>query len=642
MLKLTLATIFEAGTNLKGKVPGANWLFMLPSLEIGRVVCVGTPAPSALLMVLRFARDVAVICENEQVRNALSEEPLYRNNSKINLISLDRLAALGHADSNVGLAWIADRSGLKQLANSANLQTELRRVLAPGGVIYLDPGRVGSRVIEAYDQDDFTARFGVPQLLWVTPFVGEMQTAVTMQDEQTIERFLSDGYYSQSIGYGAVRILKRLAGGRRSLQDATASSSPKALARGQRAHTSWRSTIRSSGRALMRFLQSTEHFLLTRSPSLRRYGAFLASDNTELTARPPMYLRSIAREAGFDIDNYRWGLSAKGAYNTRKVLFFLFAPESNAMAGQSPDLVVKIVREPSLNYRLENEFQALRQLSETGFADRRNTPRAAFFGLQRGLAVVGETMIQGSPFFQRTRGTAECEYARSAIDWFIDLGAETADSTLASPQEVAGAMEKLLDRFIEIYRPSVPNQEFLTGQIAEFGRIRDVFPLVFQHGDPGGWNAVVTPEGSVTFLDWEAAEPQGMPLWDLFYFQRSYCMVNARKNGIHDRQAGLSRGFLRATPFNSQLVGSTRRYCEEIGLAAEFIEPLFYTCWMHRALKEAASLSPARLDNGHYLNLIRHFIENRHSETLSRLFSSGLESGTSGHSVSIDERVVLT
>jgi hypothetical protein len=642
MLNLTLATTFEAGTNLKGTVAGANWLFLLPSLELGGVVCVGVPVPSALLMVSRFARDVAVICKDEQQCKTLSAEPLYRDNRNISLTWLDRHVALRQADSTVNLVWIANKGGLSQLSNSAALLTELRRVLAPDGAIYLDPGGLWSPFAGANGRDDLVASFGPPQRLWLTPFAGEMQTAVPVQDKETIERFLNDRLYSHSMGYGAVRTFKRLAGGKRAVRDANVPSGPRASSGGKSWRTPLRSTMRSPGQALMRSLGSAERFLVTRFPTSRRYGAFLAGDNTELTRRPPLYLRSIAREAGFDIDNYRWGLSARGAYNTRKVLIFLFAPESDATGGRSSDLVVKIVREPSLNYRLENEFQALRQLSETGFSGRGNAPRAAFFGRHRGLAVVGETMIQGSPFLQRTRATAECEYARSAIEWITDLGAETANSTLASPAEAAGVMEKLFDRFAEIYRPAAPDHEFLAQQIATIGRTRGTFPLVFQHGDPGTWNAVVTSEDRVTFLDWEAAEPEGMPLWDLFYFQRSYCMVGARKNGIHDRQAALGRGFLRATPFNRQLVESTKRYCEEIGLAAGLVEPLFFTCWMHRALKEAASLSPARLDNGHYVNLLRYFIENRHSEALGRLFSSGPESGTSGHSVSVDERVVLT
>ena len=45
--------------------------------------------------------------------------------------------------------------------------------------------------------------------------------------------------------------------------------------------------------------------------------------------------------------------------------------------------------------------------------------------------------------------------------------------------------------------------------------------MVFQHGDPGVWNLLITPDGRPAFLDWEAAEHHGMPVWDLFYAARS-------------------------------------------------------------------------------------------------------------------------
>ena len=125
----------------------------------------------------------------------------------------------------------------------------------------------------------------------------------------------------------------------------------------------------------------------------------------------------------------------------------------------------------------------------------------------------------------------------------------------------------------------------------------------------------------VAFLDWEAAEPQGMPLWDLFYFLRSYSVWVARTRGAGDGLTGLTQHFLAESPLTPLIVASTQRYCEQTGLSTSLVEPLFYTCWMHRALKEATRLAPAKLGNGHYMNLLRRCIEQRAAPTLTRLFS---------------------
>ena len=48
------------GTNLKGSVDGANWCFLLPRLELGRVLAVGCLAPSSLARVAKLGDEVAV------------------------------------------------------------------------------------------------------------------------------------------------------------------------------------------------------------------------------------------------------------------------------------------------------------------------------------------------------------------------------------------------------------------------------------------------------------------------------------------------------------------------------------------------------------------------------------------------------
>jgi hypothetical protein len=49
-------------------------------------------------------------------------------------------------------------------------------------------------------------------------------------------------------------------------------------------------------------------------------------------------------------------------------------------------------------------------------------------------------------------------------------------------------------------------------------------------------------------IDWEAAVPHGMPLWDLFYFVRSAAVGVARRNGTRDLLAGLDRTLIRGRP----------------------------------------------------------------------------------------------
>jgi hypothetical protein len=72
---------------------------------------------------------------------------------------------------------------------------------------------------------------------------------------------------------------------------------------------------------------------------------------------------------------------------------------------------------------------------------------------------------------------------------------------------------------------------------------------------------------------------------------------------------------------NQLLVDATTRFCAETRLATDLVEPLFYTCWMHRGLKEAATLPPDRLESGRYVGILRLAIERRESPGLTALFS---------------------
>jgi hypothetical protein len=219
-----------------------------------------------------------------------------------------------------------------------------------------------------------------------------------------------------------------------------------------------------------------------------------------------------------------------------------------------------MTRDPALNPRLENESRALAWLASHGIGDRETLPQVVFHGHHHDLAIVGETAIDGVPFEQRSSGTPGCPLASAAAEWLTELGAATADTGAASPFQVSEALGALFERFAQIYQLTPAEHDFLAAQIAAIGRSRAPIPLVFQHGDPGTWNIWVTPSGRVAFLDWEAAEPQGIPLWDLFYFVRTYGAWAIRAGSSGDSMKGFAGQFLSASPFQRLLIETTKRY----------------------------------------------------------------------------------
>jgi hypothetical protein len=583
MLETTLTTTFVPGANLKGQVAGANWVFLLPNLNLERVVCLGAPSPTTLTTLSRLSREVVVACVNSRQMRQVSEMNQKSDLTNIRPVAINNNPVLSLPGHCADLVLVVGGYSTRRLTHDQAMLRELRRLLKPEGFIYFEFGGPVNQVLSSKVVTHLTREVGVSHLFWLTPMTGEMRTAVPLYDGKTIDYFLRHGIFSPAVK--------------------------------------------------LRLFNRVEQLLNKRLLSggfVRRYGTLVAcrmngdeagckssqqGGDISPLEHPPQYLCSIAQAAGVNLEKYRWGLSARGEYSSRKVLFFLFDRTSG-----SPEYIVKMVRDAAFNARLENEYRALSLLYEWGIGHRETLPQAVFFGHHSNLAILGETMIDGVPFRQQTKATADCPYARAAINWLTDLGATTADSTAATPAQVAESLMKLFTQFTEIYQLTQDQHTFLNKQIATIGRSQDAFPLVFQHGDPGTWNVMLRPTGQPVFLDWEAAEPQGMPLWDLFYFMRSYGVWAARLSGTRDSLKGFSRQFLVDSALSRFLIEATDSYCQRSGLPHSLVEPLFFTCWMHRALKEATRLTPTKLEDGHYVNLLRLCIEQRNSAALRRLF----------------------
>ena len=433
---------------------------------------------------------------------------------------------------------------------------ELRRLIRPGGLVYARPA-LASR-LELAGSDGETAR-----LFAVSPRLGEVQNAAPAEDRAMLDYLLGHPAYCPSFRRGVFK----------------------------RAHRA-----------------ASRRWLL--SPLTRRKSALGGGGDVF-----PAYLREIAAKAGIDLDGRRFGLSARGRYNSRKVLFLIFE-----RAGQTLEYIVKITREPALNGRLENEHRVLELLEEVGAGEPGTRPRAAFFGYHGGLAVLGETFLDGRPFHLTGESPAASPALRAAVDWLVELGVATAAP--ADPREVSGRLGQLLARFVEVYRPGQDIARFLAAQVEAIARSRSPFPLAFQHGDPHTGNILVTSGGRVAFLDWEAAELRGMPLWDVFYFMRGCANLAARASGEGDALAGFRRFCLAESELGGLLADAVRTTCERTGLAGELVEPLLHTCWMQRALKEAMRLPAERLGRGRFLDLLHFCVAEREAPGLMHIFSA--------------------
>lgn len=363
---------------------------------------------------------------------------------------------------------------------------------------------------------------------------------------------------------------------------------------------------RLAGRLLSRVEERRGH----RIGRLFRANSDISPDSAApLDDGAPRYLVDLAAERGTEVRG-RFCLLARGVFNSQKVVVYFFPPD-----GRAPDVVVKLPREPSLSDRLENEEQALDRLADLPVATGR-VPRVTFFGHHAGLAILGETVVSGGPFREAMAGRHGRTLLDDAVDFLVELGRSTARPS--EPGEHTKRLRWLVDRFVELYRPPDAHRLALEAHVRRFEERDAAVPVVFQHGDPGTWNLLATPERRVAFLDWEAAEPRGVPLWDLLYLLRSYVVTSGRLGGLRRRVDVFASTFIGRSQLSPVVLEAIERYRMAVDLPTDLIGTLFVTCWVHRAVKEAGRLPASRLADGHYATLVRLCLDRR-GPTLDRI-----------------------
>jgi SAM-dependent methyltransferase len=565
-----MKTRFVPGSNLSGDLACADWRFLLPDFRADNVVCLGVPSANNLTVLRRMARRVWVVssslAELRELRRA-SEE---KNAGQFQLIHAKDFTALPFPDGAMDLIWMKDSVAVSAFLRRNGVTAELARVLRPDGVVYYEVSRPLD-VLRARRLTGYLARHGLSSgsSFWLAPLKGEAHTAVPVGDRPISRFFFSRVLYGQS---PRSQKLSRLG-----------------------------ETLSRVG--LLPYLVWRRGLLIRRSPA--------ESHATE----PPAYLVAASAAAGHDFKGFRFGLSAHGRHNSNKVIFYLFHSSH-----RTPDVVVKMTRTPEFNYRLERERHVLTALKEKNFVPPGTYPDVLFLEFCGDLALLAERAVEGHPFRRRTQAHAACPLARAAVAWMTQLGKASAREKRPTPAEVARVLEEVLAKFAEIYGPSRDERAFLERQIGILRNATSPLPAVFLHGDASVWNILATRENGVVFLDWEAAEPRGVPLWDLFYFFYTFGCWISRKKGQRDKVASFREHFLKASPLNAFIQEAAANYCREVGLEPKLMEPLFYTCWIHRALRQSILLPPERLQEGEAFRVLRESIRRHDAPGLSAIF----------------------
>ncbi|MCX6044535.1 MAG: aminoglycoside phosphotransferase family protein [Chloroflexi bacterium] len=260
------------------------------------------------------------------------------------------------------------------------------------------------------------------------------------------------------------------------------------------------------------------------------------------------------------------------------VIFFILAAKQS-----TPILVVKAPRLPGDHARLDLEATNLKRVHNVRMGGFTSIPRLIAYEDYAEHRLLIETAMPGETMSFRLRSELAEPYVQAATDWLIELHQATAKPRISDAHWYDDLLGNLAQQFVasvplsseELRR--VEQTELLIRGIRA-GRI----PQVFEHGDLGPVNIMVTKTGELGVVDWELAEPGGLPAVDLFFLLTLASPAWRRAKRGSDYVTAFHETFFGPKAWARPYI---KRYVASMALAPELLNPLFVLCWSRYVMR---------------------------------------------------------
>ncbi len=284
-----------------------------------------------------------------------------------------------------------------------------------------------------------------------------------------------------------------------------------------------------------------------------------------------------------------WVLLTGGAESDAKVVGLPFSGEQT-----KPDTVAKFARVAKSDAALEREAAVLREL-ERERPDLAGVPRLRVSGRRAGQVAIVQDAINGKALNTTMNPAEFATVAPRVTRWLLALAGEPQPqpSSAWAQRLISDPLAELERDFAELMPRGFPARARQV--LAGLGDL----PLVCEHRDFGPWNIVLTADGDPAAIDWEDAEPQGLPALDLIYFLAG-CAFAIEGAGVDDLESSREsnrRLFDPETELGKIATACVAEYRAGLGIGAEDFRRLRLLCWTVQALIACRRLIGATGDN---------------------------------------------
>ena len=270
----------------------------------------------------------------------------------------------------------------------------------------------------------------------------------------------------------------------------------------------------------------------------------------------------------------------------------------------APRLVVKLPRRRDLDDGLAREAAGLAAAAGRGLDRDGSAPRLVVHERSPALGgwpVLVETALAGPALRPSVVRRRPGPTVAAVEAWLLGLaeGAERRRADERVARLLAGPLEPLA-------RIGTPERA-LVERTLEVCRPLDtaVLPVVLEHGDLSHPNLIALGGGRVGAVDWELAEPGGLPLQDLVFVLAYVAGARRRARTPADHEAAVRAD-------EADTAARLRRHAASLGVPEALVAPLVAACWARQTAstwRRTGEEDPAWLRSSRVARLWRRSVE---------------------------------
>jgi len=257
---------------------------------------------------------------------------------------------------------------------------------------------------------------------------------------------------------------------------------------------------------------------------------------------------------------------------SRHAVLFVF------VAGSArPLLVVKVPRLPGENGSLDYEVANLRAVHSVRPGGFDSIPRIIAYEDYLGSRLLVESAMAGHPMKPTVVRREPKTCIQAVLEWLTTLHVATADWGHVPKDSFGRLVEKRLRYFERTFPLSREERHLLDATRRVVSPLEHVqIPVVFEHGDLSSPNILRLRSGGVGVVDWELADPRGLPAVDLFFFLSYVAFAQSKAETLRGYVEAFRSAFFGPDAWAHSYIGP---YAERLGLPSAALRALFVACW---------------------------------------------------------------